>query len=183
MYKVLEISPNLPISLETAKQHLRLGDATHDDAIISLKLAAALDIAERYTNRFIIARTLEISATMGVCIDTTDLGEAVRVEYLAADGVRKEMSNEDWGAVGISSGTYVHIYKQPEDTTAAGVVKCWVITEAGYTDQTIPRGIAAAVLLMLGNLYENESDEIVGRSVSTLSMTARSLLQLYRLSP
>ena len=52
-----------------------------------------------------------------------------------------------------------------------------------YTPETLPPAIQAAVLLILGTLYDNESDQIVGRSVSELSLTAEKLLLAWRVTP
>jgi hypothetical protein len=53
----------------------------------------------------------------------------------------------------------------------------------GYNEDTIPVAIKAAILLILGTLYDNESDQIVGRSVSELSLTAEKLLAPWRVTP
>ena len=98
----------LPITLELAKAHLRVGDSTHDDELIAQKLEMAFGVAEDITNRNI----------------RTD-----------------------------------------------------------YTSETLPPAIKAAVLLILGTLYDNESDQIVGRSVSELSLTAEKLLLPWRITP
>lgn len=97
----------LPISLELAKAHLRVGDATHDDELIAAKLEMAFGIAEDMTNRDFI----EFSA------------------------------------------------------------------------DTLPPAVCAAILLILGTLYDNESDNVVGRSVSELSLTAEKLLLPWRITP
>lgn len=98
----------LPISLELAKAHLRIGSTIHEDELIAAKLEMAFGIAEDMTNRNI----------------RTD-----------------------------------------------------------YTCDNIPPAIKAAVLLLLGTLYDNESDNIVGRSVSELSITAEKLLTPWRITP
>ncbi|WP_099463876.1 head-tail connector protein [Parabacteroides provencensis] len=98
----------LPISLELAKAHLRVGDSLRDDELIAEKLEMAFGIAEDMTNRDI---------------------------------------------------------------------------RAEYTAETIPPAIKAAVLLILGTLYDNESDNIVGRSVSELSLTVEKLLLPWRVTP
>ena len=97
----------LAISLELAKAHLRVGDATHDDELIVAKLDMAFGIAEDMTNR--------------------DFSE--------------------------------------------------------FTADTLPPAVKAAVLLLLGTLYDNESDMVVGRSVSELSITAEKLLLPWRITP
>ena len=55
----------------------------------------------------------------------------------------------------------------------------------GYDAETIPPAIKAAILLLLllGTRYDNESDNIVGRFVSELSLTAEKLLAPWRVTP
>lgn len=98
----------LPITLERAKEHLRLGDDSSRDTLVTDYLDMAFGIAEDYTNR--------------------DL-------------------------------------------------------RSGYTAETLPPAIRAGVLLILGTLFDNESDAIVGRSVSELPLTARKILQPWRIHP
>ena len=61
--------------------------------------------------------------------------------------------------------------------------KLHVKATEGYDAETIPPAIKAAILLILGTLYDNESDNIVGRSVSELSLTAEKLLAPWRVTP
>lgn len=58
------------------------------------------------------------------------------------------------------------------DTGRFSGKKLHVKATEGYDAETIPPAIKAAILLLLGTLYDNESDNIVGRSVSELSLTA-----------
>ena len=50
--KTLEIRES-PITLDLAKQHLRVGSATHDDTLITAKLDMAVAVAEDRTGRII----------------------------------------------------------------------------------------------------------------------------------
>ena len=52
-----------------------------------------------------------------------------------------------------------------------------------YTAETLPPAIKAAILLILCTLYDNHTDQLVGRSVSELSLTAEKLLQPWRITP
>ena len=99
---------SLPISLDLAKAHLRIGDDTSLDTLIEQYLEMAFAIAEDYTNR--------------------------------------------------------------------------KLTE-GYSEESIPASIKAAVLLILGTLFDNEADVVVGRSVAQLPLTAERLLQPWRVHP
>ncbi|WP_289065462.1 head-tail connector protein [uncultured Alistipes sp.] len=58
-----------------------------------------------------------------------------------------------------------------------------VTAVVGYDKESIPPAIEAAILLILGTLYDNESDNLVGRSVSELPLTAEKLLLPWRVTP
>ena len=99
---------SLPISLDLAKAHLRIGDDTSLDTLIEQYLEMAFAIAEDYTNR--------------------------------------KLAQE-------------------------------------FSAESIPASIKAAVLLILGTLFDNEADVVVGRSVAQLPLTAEKLLQPWRVHP
>lgn len=99
---------SVPMSLELAKAHLRIGDDTSLDTLIEQYLEMAFAIAEDYTNR--------------------------------------------------------------------------KLTE-GYSEENLPASIRAAILLILGTLFDNEADVVVGRSVAQLPLTAEKLLQPWRIHP
>ncbi|SRR5574344_872197 len=52
-----------------------------------------------------------------------------------------------------------------------------------FTSESLPPAIRSAILLMLGTLFDNESDTLVGRSVSQVPMTAEKLLLPWRVHP
>lgn len=99
---------SLPISLDLAKAHLRIGDDTSLDTLIEHYLEMAFAIADDYTNR--------------------------------------KLAQE-------------------------------------FSAESIPASIKAAVLLILGTLFDNEADVVVGRSVAQLPLTAERLLQPWRVHP
>lgn len=98
----------LPISMELARAHLRVGDDISQDTLIAEYLEMAFSVADDFTNR--------------------------------------------------------HLTQE-------------------FTAESLPPAIRAAVLLILGTLFDNESDNLVGRSVSQLSLTAEKLLQPWRVHP
>lgn len=52
-----------------------------------------------------------------------------------------------------------------------------------FTAETLPPAIKAAILLIVGTLFDNESDVQVGRTVSALPMSAERLLLPWRVHP
>ena len=98
----------LPITLDLAKQHLRLGDDSSFDSLVAEYLQMAFGIASDYTNRDLVSE---------------------------------------------------------------------------FDAQSLPPAIKSAVLLLLGTLFDNESDALVGHSVSQLPLTAEKLLLPWRIHP
>ncbi|MFI3298762.1 MAG: head-tail connector protein [Rikenellaceae bacterium] len=54
---------------------------------------------------------------------------------------------------------------------------------AEFSAENLPPSIKAAVLLILGTLYDNESDTIIGRSVAELPLSAMTILNRWRKLP
>lgn len=169
-----------PITLEVAKSHLRVIDNTEDDAIIAAKLNAAIDIAEKYTNRPIFPKQVEIQDFPGEYLSLEKVQAIERIEYLNIDGDRVILAEDDYAVYVSDTELVVQVYRWPE-AADPDRAKAWVTAQIGYKTETLPPGIQAACLLLLGTLYDNISDEVVGRSVSQLSTTAEQLLNLYRI--
>lgn len=175
-----------PVAIKTATDHLRVGELDDDQlSIIELKLDAAIDLAERATNRVIARAKAEYPiAPFAKCRELLSATKLEKVEYEASDGVRKEFPPQMYRVTLSDFGLMIQFFEWPKEITAAPIAeKCWVIADVGFDEQTVPRGIVAAVLLTLGTLYDNESDEIVGRSVGALTTSAERLLSRYRITP
>ncbi len=52
-----------------------------------------------------------------------------------------------------------------------------------FNSQTLPPAVKSAVLLILGTLFDNESDVQVGRTATQLPLTAEKLLLPWRIHP
>lgn len=166
-----------PITMDLAQQHLRVGSATHDDTLIAAKLDMAVAVAEDLSGRFIRQRRVEVEATLPV-VEHPTLRLPVPttgVERLTAS--RDPLSDDQW---------QLHA----DDYTACltfdafcGGMQISVTLLVGYDEESLPPAIRAAVLLILGTLYDNESDALVGRSVSELPLTAEKLLLPWRVTP
>lgn len=163
------------VSLATAKLHLRVGDDDQNDVLIGLKLDMAISIAERETSRHIQQKTLEVrSVTRSGVVD-------LPVYCRAVTSVKCQDTTVE--------ATDYELVASDEQTTLYFVEsKYWgkpitIQMEVGYDEATCPPAIAAAVLLVLGTIYDNESDNVVGRQVSQLSITASRLLSRWRILP
>lgn len=173
--KTLEIR-ELPITLELAKQHLRVGSATHNDALIAAKLDMAVAVAEDMTGRMIRERRVSFDVliptdtpTVRMSVPTSQI-ERLAVSQFVIPEKDYTLLEDDYQPLLITEPEYLG-----ERISVTAVV--------GYNKDTIPPAIKAAILLILGTLYDNESDNLVGRSVSELSLTAEKLLLPWRVTP
>ena len=171
------IKRKLPGSLKLARAHLRLGDARHDDALVESKLEMAIGIAEDFTGRIIRQSYVEFNVLLGVGDESINLpihtSDVVGVSCLGS---------------AISVAVYVHLagdygHQLMFFNAKYEGKRLYIHAVIGYSRETIPPPIQAAILLLLGTLYDNESDNLVGRSVSSISLTAEKLLLPWRITP
>lgn len=174
--KIIEIFES-PIALDLARQHLRVGSATHDDTLIAAKLDMAVAVAEDMTGRCIRQRRVEFDTTLPVAehpmlrlpVPTTAV-ERLDVSQKSVAESRWQLYADDYTA------------SLSFDASCAGMQISATLL-VGYDEESLPPAIRAAVLLILGTLYDNESDALVGRSVSELPLTAEKLLLPWRITP
>lgn len=165
-----------PITLELAKQHLRVGSTTHDDTLIAAKLDMAVAVAEDMTGRTIREKRVRFDVSIPsdapivrLPVPTTCI-ERLSVSRTIVPESDYTLLADDYDPMLITEPQY-----SGETATITAIV--------GYDKERIPPAIEAAILLILGTLYDNESDNLVGRSVSELSLTAEKLLLPRRVTP
>lgn len=167
----------LPISLELAKAHLRVDSSTHDDELIAAKLEMAVAVAEDMTGRIIREKVVVFDVLLAAD-DTILVRLPIRTaEILELSHAQQPIAEEDYTLLNsdYEDILFVDANYQGKQITVKAVV--------GYSKEDMPPAIKAAILLILGTLYDNESDNIVGRSVSELSLTAEKLLLPWRITP
>lgn len=177
--KTIEIG-DLPISLDLAKMHLRLGDDTFNDLLVEAQLEMAVAIAEDTTGRVIQEQQMEVIGVLKCVDDVIRLpvptSEILGISY--SNGSKREiLSNDQYKTYFSHSESILFVDAEYVGKELTINFKC------GYDSKTIPKSIKAAILLILGTLYDNESDHVVGRSVSQLNLTADKILQQWRLMP
>lgn len=170
--KTISIFP-LPISLESCRSHLRMGDDISQDDKIMIDLDGAVSIAEQYTNRDIRCKLIEIELhnckENRLPVPTISVESIITSNGTALPSDSYKLKGNDYEALLIVNG---HI---GEALT--------VQIKVGYSADKLPGGIRSAILMLLGSLFDNESDVVVGRTVSELPISSKQLLELYKVSP
>lgn len=190
---------SLPVTLDEAKLHLRAAfpnedgsmPATDEDGLITALLEAAVSHLDGWTG--ILGRCL-VEQTWRVDFDRFDwgmrlplwpIGEIVSITWRNAAGEISTIANTNYALRTDERGAYVHWdrgYSFPSDLYESAAVS--VTFKAGYPTvdgkSTVPAAIKAAILLLVGNWYENREAVVVGVTATALPMAVDALLSPYR---
>lgn len=191
-----------PITTSEAKNHLRV-DTSDDDTLIDSLVTAAREHVEMTIGRSLITQTLKFY------LDAFPLSELIDHQWYAYLGIRAnqiilprppvqsvdsiEYVDTDGSTQTLSSSKYrVDKVSEPPRITEAdnetwpftdNVTNSVIITyTAGYggSGSDVPQAIRQAMLLLIGNWYENREQVLVGSSPSQLPMAAQALLSPYQ---
>lgn len=172
-----ETIPEL-IPLDEAKTHLRLGDDTAFDGDVRLKLDGAVSIAESYLNRILRQRDITVSLPVSAAISlrVVPVSDILSVAYESL-GQRIELEKSMYRFIPDEYCPQVGLLGEVPSQTVEIGMRC------GYDSKTLPPAIKMGILFMLGTLFDNESDNLVGRSVSQLPLSAERILSPWRIEP
>lgn len=193
-----------PLSIDEVKLHLRI-DTDDENDWIEPQITAARQAAENFCNRYIAEQGVEMRADGWPCYwwnaanrymhDTimlpgSDPARDVVIKYIDVDGVEQTLDDAVYSVNQFRAPSTVGIaYNQfwPAARNEPGAIR--VTYTAGYTlpgdspqAYPLPAAIRSAMLLMIGNWYENREAVVVGATVVELPLGVQSLLWPYRLS-
>jgi uncharacterized phiE125 gp8 family phage protein len=188
-------APEHFVSLDEAKAHLRLevGSPGVDDGLITAYLAAAcahIDGPAGWLGRAIGVQTLEYRRDAfceTIPLPFPPLIDVVSVKYLDVDGIEQTVTSTDYAVTGPATLRTAYDVSWPSPRTYADAVR--IRYRAGYVADpladplvaAVPAPIKAAVLLMVGDLYENRETVAEGAPAPVeMSMTVERLLSPYR---
>lgn len=175
-----------PISMELARLHLRLDTSgsppSHpDDQIVSSLITAARQSAEDYTGMKIASGTFEMrddSFGTEVNLGTWPVTAINSVSYVDLEGASHTLDASEY---------QLDMFSRPArlkpTATFPAANEITVEFEAGYTDGEspnnwpMPQTIQAAMLLMIGHLYDNRE------TVSDTQSYERPMGSTYLLTP
>ncbi|OPX87737.1 MAG: Phage gp6-like head-tail connector protein [Pelotomaculum sp. PtaB.Bin104] len=180
-----------PISLAEAKSHLRV-DGTDEDTFIDGLISAAREDCEDFQSRAYITQTWELwldNWPGSDCIDIPlpPLQSITSIKYYDTDGTEYTMATVDYfvdtkSYVGRVVLAYGKAWPSTTLRPANGVCIEFV---AGYGDAAadLPAAVKQAMLLIIGDLYENRENTVIGKQTNELPMAAKSLLWKNRVVP
>lgn len=178
-----------PVSLADAQEHLRAPLGGPDAALIESYIAAAREAVERHTGRALMPQTWELRLPAflagPIVLPVAPLLSLTSLRYTATNGADTLLASTDY-QVEAPAGPAAQVAKV---WPAAGAE--WPATlegdraavrvryQAGYASaQSVPAALRAALLLVLGELYEHR--EASAAKPLTDIPAARRLMEPYR---
>ena len=176
-----------PISLEEARLHLRLDTSgsppSHpDDSLVSNLITAVRQNAEDYAGIKIASGTFEMRADsfkdFEISLQTWPVTSVTSVSYVDLSNSTQTLASTEY-----TLDTYARPVRLKATTTFPATKEVTIRFVAGCTDgqspnpYPMPKSIKAALLLMLGHLYDNRE------AVSDIQSYERPLGATYLLNP
>jgi len=177
----------LPVTLQEAKDHLRV-DVTDDDGLITAQINAATSWVEEYTGRQLITATYLLTLDCFPFWDTTSITlprppaiSVTSITYTKTDETEGTVTGTDYvldnsDDLGRHRVFLKDAFSWPSDTRNHAAVR--VLYKAGYgaAASAVPEVFKSAIKLMVGDMYENRERTVVGTITSQLP-TLESLLR------
>ena len=165
-YKIKTAPTTEPVTLDEAKAHLQV-TTIDDDILIESLIKTARQQVENYTNRQLLSATWELfidSFPSGlIYLEKSPVISVTSIEYYAEkdDSERTEFDSEKYIVDNSNCPARLSPIvgeSWPSVINQLSAVK--IEFEAGYASAVdVPAPIKSAILLIVGNLYENRGDE------------------------
>lgn len=179
------------VDLDTARAHLRVA-GSDDDMLIAAQVAglmAYLDGWGGILGRCLITQTWreDFSCWPGLRIPLRlkPVQSVTSINYYDSDGVQQTWPASNYRLHPLHGGHYVAVVdgvSLPSIAVRDDAVQITYL--AGYGERTddVPEDIRRAMLLLLGDLYENREETVIGTIVGQLRsyVSAMNLLGRYR---
>jgi uncharacterized phiE125 gp8 family phage protein len=188
-----------PITLAEARDHLRVtpygSPAAHpDDDLILALIVSARDWCEQYLRRALATQTIAVvvdELNGAIELPYSPAQSVDSITYVDTDGATQTLATSVYQLDNYSEPPVVKLkYDQDWPTTRDQEDAATITYVAGYTDgespntYPLPGAIRAAMLLIIGNLYENRQENVMNGNqlnYNSLPMGVYALLQPYRL--
>jgi uncharacterized phiE125 gp8 family phage protein len=184
-----------PVTLTEAKAHLRV-TGTDDDTYITSLISAARQRAETYISRAICEQTLAYSLDAfptEFALPRAPVSSITSITYTDEDGNTGQVLSDSLyqsNIVGSADNKISPAVNQSWPSTQSSTYNAVTVTYvAGWDNPTaspivrpLPTPIKQGILLMIGEMYENREESVVGLPVFKMPTTSAALLAPFRLS-
>ena len=150
------------VSTADAKSHLKV-EHTTDDTLIGNLVYAAEKVIEADTKRKLISTTYDFYLTDwpvdGIVLPVSPVTSITSVKYYDTDNAQQTWASANYHYNLYEEPTVIRYVDTPPDSYEDRSDAIVVRFVAGYADAAaVPEGLVSAVLLKVGDLYENRVD-------------------------
>ena len=184
-YQVITPASTYPVSLTEAKSHLKV-DTSADDTYIESIIKAATQLSEEYTNRFFIDTVIEQYASSFAELQTlfkSKVSAVAHVKYYDSDNSLQTLSATVYDTQLNYEPSQIQLADSqnfPSITKRNDAVLARYTVGYGSAASDVPEIIKQAILLTIGNFYENRNSVITGKTATELPMNVKWLLDTYK---
>ena len=172
------------LTLSEVKLHLKI-DSSADDTLITNLISAATESCQEYTNRYFTTTVVEQYSDTFAGVKQLYKSPVISITHIKYYDSNNSL--QTWDAANyivdnVSQPARIGLeveksYPEIADRMNAVVVKYSV----GYGAATdVPQAIKSAILLTIGNLYENRQSVITGRTATELPLSSQYLLNQFK---
>ena len=168
-----------------AKAHLKV-DVSTDDTIIDNLILAATQSCEIFTNRYFIDTVVTQHCDLWTDVEQlykSPVDSITHIKYYDADNSLQTLASSVYILDKISQPARVGLdVNQSFPNLAKRINAIEVKYTVGYgtASTDVPEGIKQAVLLTIGNWYQNRESVITGRTATELPLSSQYLLEQYK---
>ena len=184
-YQVITPASTYPVSLTEAKSHLKV-DTTADDTYITSIIKAATQLSEEYTNRFFIDTVIDQTCSDFAQLQTlfkSKVSAVAHVKYYDNDNSLQTLSATIYDTQLQYEPSQIQLAENqsfPSITKRNDAVVARYTVGYGSAASDVPEIIKQAILLTIGNFYQNRNSVVIGRIATELPMNVKWLLDTYK---
>lgn len=185
-YKVITAAASNVLTTAEVKNHLKV-DTTADDTLIDNLIIAATNSCQEYTNRLFI--TTEITQYGDNWSDVAELFKSpvqttlFNVKYWDTTGTLQTLGTTKYTLDNVSQPA--RLVPSPDESWPSiidGLNAIEINYKVGVDDASdVDMAIKQALLLTIGYWYQSREAVIVGRQVNEMPMSAKYLLNQYKI--
>lgn len=199
-----------PVSSADMKLYLKIDSDTTDDTLIAALITAARRQAEEYLGRALITQTWEMfidgvgsvlpseledayeemfqtvyvpSSLRTIEVPRPPLQSITSVKYYDEDDVEHTWASTNYRVDTYSEPGRILLAADgewPEDMRAQQAILVTFVAGYGDAATNVPEDVRNAIKRIVAGLYENRQDEVLGTVAAKLDLTAKALLDPYR---
>jgi uncharacterized phiE125 gp8 family phage protein len=166
-----------PLTLDEVKGHLRV-EHSDEDALITALIQATREAVENYTNRQLMPATYEGIADdlAHFTLPKAPFQALVSIQYTNSGDVLTALPAENYTFLEGGEPAVILVKRPADYKDVENGVK--ITFTAGYT--SVPESLKAAMKLLIGHLYENREESIIGVQANQLPKASEYLMGPYR---